>query len=102
MGDAEHREKWLDAWWQGSGLVGLCPGCKRHVLFGYEIKRALADPSTHAEALLPENWQETAILAPNRKECADEPSESDAAMRLPDDWFNRAVLLDQDGNVISF
>jgi len=64
MGDAEHREKWLGAWWQGNGLVGRCPGCKRHVLFGYEIKRAVVDPNTNADALLPENWQETAILAP--------------------------------------
>jgi hypothetical protein len=64
LADAAQRENWLSAWWRGSGLVGRCPRCKRFVLFGYQSKRALDDPAAFADALLPETWDEIAILAP--------------------------------------
>lgn len=65
LGDAGEREKWLAAWWQGRGLVGRCPGCKRYVLFGYQTKRAVDEPAVFADAILPENWDNTAVVAPN-------------------------------------
>jgi hypothetical protein len=64
LGDTSQREKWLAAWWKGRGLVGRCPGCKRSVLFGYQSKRAVADPAVFADSLLTDEWEQTAVLAP--------------------------------------
>jgi hypothetical protein len=64
LGDPALQERLLSAWWQGPGLVGRCPGCGRHVLFGYEVKQAVADPVEYAFALLPEGWADQAHLAP--------------------------------------
>ena len=64
QGDPDLRERWLTAWWQGPGLVGRCPGCGQYVLYGYEVKQAVADPGAYASALLPEDWADKAHLAP--------------------------------------
>jgi hypothetical protein len=64
MGDAARREAWLAAWWQGTGLVARCPGCGKHVLFGYEEKHTVEEASIGANALLPDDWFEKAHIAP--------------------------------------
>jgi len=73
LADRAQYHQGITAWESGTGLIGKCPGCGRAVRFSM-----------------------------NGKECADEPNESATAVRLPDDWFYRCVLLDQHGNVISF
>ncbi len=62
MGDANAQERLLAAWWQGPGLVGKCPCCNRYVLYGLREKRTIADPTSMAEALMPEKWQQVAHL----------------------------------------
>jgi hypothetical protein len=64
-----HLENWpdlekrlLEAWWQGPGLVGRCPTCDRHVLFGLTTKAAVSDPSQVAGAILPDDWREKAYI----------------------------------------
>ena len=64
MGNAAQREMWMTAWWQGSGLVGRCPGCRRYVLFGYEEKRTVDNPAAFADTLLLDDWVDTAHIAP--------------------------------------
>lgn len=64
QGDASHQERWLAEFWQGPGLVGPCPGCGRHVLFGYETKQAVADPRAFPNALLPDSWADKADIIP--------------------------------------
>src|SRR5438874_2190294 len=50
------REQFMIAWWQGSGLVGRCPGCARHILFNYKGKHRVADPVPYTGELLPDDW----------------------------------------------
>src|SRR5262249_33283775 len=52
----------LAAWWQGPGLVGRCPGCGRHVLFGMSDKQTVADPTSAGLTLLPDDWYQTAYI----------------------------------------
>ncbi|MCI0685220.1 MAG: hypothetical protein L0Y71_24235 [Gemmataceae bacterium] len=63
MGDDSQREKWLGAWWQGSGLVARCPGCRRYVLYGYEDKHTVDNLARVADAVLPDDWEKTARIA---------------------------------------
>jgi hypothetical protein len=60
--DEALRKQWLTAWWQGPGLVGCCPGCGRHVLFGLLSKQAVSDPSTMGPAVLPDDWHQKAHI----------------------------------------
>jgi len=62
MEDTELCERLLAAWWQGPGLVGRCPDCKRHVLYGLGGKTAVSDPQSFPSALLPEDWHAKAHL----------------------------------------
>lgn len=62
--DPQLRERLLLSFWQGPGLIGRCPGCGRHVLFGYEVKQAIPDLAGYESALLPENWLDKAYLSP--------------------------------------
>ncbi len=64
--DREFAERLRKEWWLGPGLVGRCPGCGRHVLFGFQFKRAVDDEAPFAEALLPADWVERVHLAPQR------------------------------------
>ncbi len=52
----------LAAWWQGLGLVGKCPGCKRLVLFTMEGKRAVDEAEATSYVLLPDDWFEKAYV----------------------------------------
>lgn len=73
LADRALHDRGVVAWETGAGLIGLCPGCGHKVLFSLNGK--------------------------SRVERDDDP---EGAVRLSDDWFERAVLLDKDGNVISF
>ena len=41
--DSANYSSLLAAWWQGSGLVGRCPGCDQYVLFGFNDKRCVTE-----------------------------------------------------------
>jgi hypothetical protein len=71
LADRALYDQGVTAWESGAGLIGKCPGCGRSVRFRMDGKA-----------------------------CIDQHNEPPGALRLPDDWFRRAVLLDQDGNVI--
>lgn len=60
QGTAPEQALWLAAWWSGPGLIARCPGCRRHVLFGLEDKRAVADPMHWPTAVLPDSWNANA------------------------------------------
>ncbi|TMQ34488.1 MAG: hypothetical protein E6K70_07360 [Planctomycetota bacterium] len=62
VNDPARCNQWLAAWWQGSGLVGRCPGCGQYVLFSMQCKQAVSDPSTAGSALLPDDWYQNAYL----------------------------------------
>ncbi len=64
MGDKQRTEDLLASFWQGPGLIGRCPGCGRHVLFGYEVKQRVSDPAQFASALLPDDWATKAHIRP--------------------------------------
>ncbi len=66
-------EQGVKSWEDGPGLIGGCPGCGQGVLFTQTGKARV----------------ETAVDPPG-------------AVRLPANWFEIALLLDQDGNVITF
>jgi hypothetical protein len=72
LADRALYDQGVIAWETGAGLIGNCPGCGRAVCF-----------TTNGKACVGQ----------------DEPA---GAVRLPDDCFRHAVLLDQDGNLISF
>lgn len=55
-------EQLLAAWWQGTGLVGRCPGCGRFVLFGLQHKQPLPDATSRGFAVLPDDWHQKAHL----------------------------------------
>jgi hypothetical protein len=60
--DAADRDRLLESWWQGPGLVGLCPKCRRYVLFSVTDKSAVSDVARFAAALLPDDWLAKAHL----------------------------------------
>jgi hypothetical protein len=62
MGDQTQRTNWLTSWWKGSGLVGLCPRCRRPVLFNLRGKETTTAPGQTDVSILPENWYQMAIL----------------------------------------
>lgn len=62
IADPELGERLLTAWWQGPGLIGRCPRCKRYVLYALDGKRAVPDPHSMASAVLPDDWHTTAHL----------------------------------------
>jgi hypothetical protein len=62
QGDPPAQAQWLAAWWNGAGLVGRCPRCGRHVLFGLEGKRAVSDPAAWGTAVLPDDWHQKAHI----------------------------------------
>jgi hypothetical protein len=61
QGDPGGLSRLMKAWWSGSGLVGLCPKCRRLVLFGVTGKRAVNIVPDDA-AVLPDDWEERAHL----------------------------------------
>ena len=64
MGNDELRASLLASWWNGPGLVGQCPRCKRLVLFGLTGKRPVTNAAEAGAAVLPERWYEIAHLVP--------------------------------------
>ena len=60
--DAPFHNQALAAWWQGQGLVGRCPGCGHYVLFGFNDKQAVADPSAAGLVVLPDDWHQKAYV----------------------------------------
>lgn len=64
MGEPSFLTPWLEAWWQGPGLVGRCPGCGQMVLFGMLDKQRVTDPTASPSAVLPEDWHHKAYLVP--------------------------------------
>jgi len=62
MGDQSLYQRLLAAWWKGPGLVGRCPGCKKHVLFTMEDKQCVDDLGKFAEAALPDDWHKHAYF----------------------------------------
>ena len=68
LGTPAQVEKWLAAWWQGDGLVGCCPTCKNYVRYGYFGKLGIQDPTQNTDALLPDDWWKTAVVAPRTDE----------------------------------
>ena len=71
--DRSLYEQGIVAWETGAGLMGCCPGCGRNVVFNARGKFRV-----------------------------DEANSPAGAVPLPDHWFERALLLDKDGKVISF
>src|SRR5258708_4188173 len=71
--DALLYQRGVTAWQQGAGLVGRCPGCAQTVMFSH-----------------------------SGKICVREDDIPAAAVSLPDNWFEQAILLDADGEVIVF
>jgi hypothetical protein len=52
----------LAAWWLGAGLVGRCPGCNQHLLFGFHDKRCVTDPTPGDLVVLPDDWFQRAYV----------------------------------------
>lgn len=52
--DPSRRELYQEAWWQGRGLVGRCPGCGKYVLFSVSGKAAVDDVC--GLIVLPDDW----------------------------------------------
>jgi hypothetical protein len=71
LADRSLYDRGIVAWETGAGLIGCCPGCRQSVLFK--------------------------VAGKSRVEGTTAPASSVA---LPNDWFERAVLLDSEGNVI--
>ncbi len=61
-GDAANYASQLAAWWLGAGLVGRCPGCNHHVLFGFNDKRCVTDPKAGGLVVLPDDWYQRAYV----------------------------------------
>lgn len=64
LGDPAHIGQWLEAWWQGPGLVGPCPGCGQLVLFGMSEKQMVAERAGLKVPVLPDDWYLKAALVP--------------------------------------
>jgi hypothetical protein len=62
LGDDVAYQRWLRSWWKGPGLVGRCPGCGQFVLFTMEQKLIVEDPGEYGDSLLPDDWYERAYL----------------------------------------
>lgn len=62
MADQALYEQLMKAWWTGAGLVGLCPACRRYVLFTMKNKRCVDDPSEYGGAVLPHDWHKHAFI----------------------------------------
>ena len=60
--DPAFHNQALAAWWQGSGLVGRCPGCGQFVLFGINDKQTVTDPNTGGFVVLPDDWHQKAYI----------------------------------------
>jgi hypothetical protein len=69
MAEADAKERLLAAWWKGQGLVGKCPSCNQYVLYGLREKRTIVDPTSMAESLMPDNWNQLAhvVIRPVKK-----------------------------------
>ena len=65
-------EQGIRAWEEGPGLIGCCPSCGQRVLFSRTGKTSFK-----------------------------EGVPVEGAVFLPGDWFERAILLGPDGNVIN-
>lgn len=72
-------EKWPNlesqlrkSWWRGPGLVGRCPKCGRHVLFGVTSKSKVQDLTDLNSAMLPDDWFEKAHLVTKPKQHASQ------------------------------
>ena len=80
--DCEQRMEWIDfklelhgdpeggynkplvrAWWDGTGFVGRCPGCRRWVRFTTMKMEAVDDSEAGGLPQLPSNWQTFAQIA---------------------------------------
>jgi len=62
MGEGAVYDRYMDSWWNGPGLVGMCPRCGHWVLFGLTDKQAVSDPAATGAAVLPEDWAGKAHL----------------------------------------
>jgi hypothetical protein len=62
MGDSALLNELLAAWWQGPGLVGRCPSCRRDVLFSLGNKQAVTDPVRLGYTVLPKDWHQKAYV----------------------------------------
>src|SRR3989442_9611734 len=62
MNDPARYSQLLAAWWQGAGLVGRCPGCRKYVLFSMQGKQAATDPVANGLEVLPDDWHQSAYL----------------------------------------
>lgn len=60
LGDATQVSRWMDAWWNGPGLIGRCPHCRQNVLFDVTSKQAVTGPAPPGAGVLPEDWHEKA------------------------------------------
>lgn len=60
--DTALYERLVDAWWNADGVVGRCPGCGRHVLFGMDEKRQVREADLTGLAVLPDDWHQRAYL----------------------------------------
>ena len=67
MGDRACANRLLSAWWQGSGLIGKCPECGRHVLFGLREKQRIPDATLFEDSLLPDTWHQVAYIVTKSK-----------------------------------
>jgi hypothetical protein len=61
-GDSANYSRQMAAWWQGTGLVGRCPGCDHYVLFGFNDKRCVTDPNAAGLVVLPDDWYQRAYV----------------------------------------
>ncbi len=60
--DAALYSRLIQAWWQGPGIVGRCPGCGNHVLFSMTQKQAVTDSNATGMTLLPHDWHQHAYI----------------------------------------
>ena len=52
----------ISAWWQGSGIVGRCPGCHQFVLYSIGKKQQVSDPAAAGLTVLPDDWFQRAYI----------------------------------------
>jgi len=64
-GDAGLYAQVMAAWGRQAdfGLIGRCPGCGQHVLFGLDTKATIADLSITGLPVLPDDWHARAYIA---------------------------------------
>src|SRR5882724_4418442 len=61
ISDKQQRERLLEVWWTGPGLVARCPRCRRYVAFSVLEKRQVPTIDSTASTL-PDNWHEVALM----------------------------------------